>query len=226
MDSDEYRTLESITPSVHQLVAFETLEPFRTWVSILLTWVSSNVQTCWIFVNTQVREIPASLMTVTVGDEKNLDVLQHSSPSVQVPTDDVILVTAGYDHSIRIWQACSGVCLRTMQHPDSVSVWVHFLVFPLLFKIYISNQSLLTSSKLTTWRSCRGISWSQPPVSARAVSLITIGSWNFRFFSTEDLFLQCSKSTQGSSISVCTTSTRTTPTQSWITKASAKTWLL
>lgn len=33
----------------------------------------------------------------------------------------VALVTGGYDHTIKLWQAHSGVCLRTMQHPDSVS---------------------------------------------------------------------------------------------------------
>lgn len=32
----------------------------------------------------------------------------------------VALVTGGYDHTIKLWQAHSGVCLRTMQHPDSV----------------------------------------------------------------------------------------------------------
>ncbi|CAG9102873.1 unnamed protein product [Plutella xylostella] len=31
----------------------------------------------------------------------------------------VALVTGGYDHTIKLWQAHSGVCLRTMQHPDS-----------------------------------------------------------------------------------------------------------
>eukprot|EP00795_Rhopilema_esculentum_P009054 gene9054-16700_t len=33
--------------------------------------------------------------------------------------DQVILATAGYDHTIRFWQAHSGICLRTLQHPDS-----------------------------------------------------------------------------------------------------------
>eukprot|EP00794_Sanderia_malayensis_P009012 gene9012-9976_t len=33
--------------------------------------------------------------------------------------DQVILATAGYDHTIRFWQAHSGICLRTVQHPDS-----------------------------------------------------------------------------------------------------------
>ena len=33
----------------------------------------------------------------------------------------VILVTAGYDHTIKFWEALSGICSRTIQHPDSVS---------------------------------------------------------------------------------------------------------
>lgn len=36
--------------------------------------------------------------------------------------DPVILATAGYDHTIRFWQARSGICHRTVQHPDSVSL--------------------------------------------------------------------------------------------------------
>ena len=35
--------------------------------------------------------------------------------------DSVILATGSYDHTIRFWQAHSGLCLRTVQHPDSVS---------------------------------------------------------------------------------------------------------
>jgi len=35
--------------------------------------------------------------------------------------DSVILATGSYDHTIRFWQAYSGLCLRTVQHPDSVS---------------------------------------------------------------------------------------------------------
>ncbi len=35
--------------------------------------------------------------------------------------DPVILATASYDHTIRFWQAHSGICHRTVQHPDSVS---------------------------------------------------------------------------------------------------------
>ncbi|XP_076458828.1 target of rapamycin complex subunit lst8-like [Babylonia areolata] len=34
-------------------------------------------------------------------------------------SDPVILCTAGYDHTIRFWQAHSGICHRTVQHNDS-----------------------------------------------------------------------------------------------------------
>jgi WD40 repeat protein len=32
---------------------------------------------------------------------------------------EVILATAGYDHTIKFWQAHTGTCLLTLQHPDS-----------------------------------------------------------------------------------------------------------
>lgn len=34
-------------------------------------------------------------------------------------SEPVILATAGYDHTIRFWQAHSGICHRTVQHQDS-----------------------------------------------------------------------------------------------------------
>ncbi|NWJ00019.1 LST8 protein, partial [Crypturellus undulatus] len=37
-----------------------------------------------------------------------------------VGSDPVILATAGYDHTVRFWQAHSGICTRTVQHQDSV----------------------------------------------------------------------------------------------------------
>lgn len=49
----------------------------------------------------------------------------HTQPNqtqqVPPPVDShsVILVTAGYDHTIRFWEALSGICSRTIQHPDS-----------------------------------------------------------------------------------------------------------
>ncbi|PSN45751.1 Target of rapamycin complex subunit lst8 [Blattella germanica] len=38
---------------------------------------------------------------------------------VQGSNDQVILVTGGYDHTIKLWQAHTGVCQRTAQHTDS-----------------------------------------------------------------------------------------------------------
>ncbi|KAI8803589.1 quinon protein alcohol dehydrogenase-like superfamily [Cladochytrium replicatum] len=32
---------------------------------------------------------------------------------------EVVLATSGYDHTIRFWEALSGICVRTIQHPDS-----------------------------------------------------------------------------------------------------------
>ena len=34
-------------------------------------------------------------------------------------TEEVILATAGYDHTIKFWQAHTGQCTRTLQHTDS-----------------------------------------------------------------------------------------------------------
>uniref|UniRef100_A0A8C7D4Z0 Uncharacterized protein n=1 Tax=Oncorhynchus kisutch TaxID=8019 RepID=A0A8C7D4Z0_ONCKI len=39
-----------------------------------------------------------------------------------VGSDPLILGTAGYDHTVRFWQAHSGICTRTVQHQDSVSL--------------------------------------------------------------------------------------------------------
>ncbi|KAK5946419.1 TOR complex subunit lst8 [Knufia obscura] len=32
---------------------------------------------------------------------------------------DCLLISAGYDHTIRFWEALSGICSRTIQHPES-----------------------------------------------------------------------------------------------------------
>lgn len=44
-----------------------------------------------------------------------------TSNAAAIPSDtlSVILVTAGYDHTIRFWEAWSGICSRTVQHADS-----------------------------------------------------------------------------------------------------------
>ena len=52
----------------------------------------------------------------------------------------VVLATAGYDHAIKFWQAHSGICLRTVQHPDSVSF------------AFVKSSSLQTTQNVTLAR--------------------------------------------------------------------------
>lgn len=40
---------------------------------------------------------------------------------IQSNSEQVLLATGGYDHTIKLWQAHTGVCQRTAQHTDSVS---------------------------------------------------------------------------------------------------------
>jgi len=41
------------------------------------------------------------------------------APPTPEVVDEVILATAGYDHTIKFWQAHTGKCVRTLQHADS-----------------------------------------------------------------------------------------------------------
>lgn len=38
-----------------------------------------------------------------------------------VLTEKVLLATGGYDHTIKLWHANTGVCNRSLTHLDSVS---------------------------------------------------------------------------------------------------------
>jgi len=39
--------------------------------------------------------------------------------AMEIPPDQVLFATGGYDHTIRFWAAYNGQCQRTVQHPDS-----------------------------------------------------------------------------------------------------------
>lgn len=41
-------------------------------------------------------------------------------PSVKMANTSVVLCTAGYDHTIKFWQAPQAVCYRNVQFADSV----------------------------------------------------------------------------------------------------------
>lgn len=63
-------------------------------------------------------------------------------------TGQVTLVTGGYDHTIRLWQAHSGVCLRIMQHPDSVCYNLLFIL--LIYKLQNYTLILMSIKKYLT----------------------------------------------------------------------------
>lgn len=46
---------------------------------------------------------------------------QPQQQQQQDPAMAVLLCTGGYDNTIRFWEAWSGICSRTIQHPESVS---------------------------------------------------------------------------------------------------------
>lgn len=37
-----------------------------------------------------------------------------------VSDSEPLLATGGYDHTIKLWQPYTGVCIRNLQHVDSV----------------------------------------------------------------------------------------------------------
>ncbi|KAI8077692.1 quinon protein alcohol dehydrogenase-like superfamily [Halteromyces radiatus] len=51
--------------------------------------------------------------------QQNYAQMQQYQQSLQNDSHSVILVTAGYDNTIRFWEALSGICSRTIQHADS-----------------------------------------------------------------------------------------------------------
>jgi len=56
-----------------------------------------------------------------------------ASPTLPAPTNtssssaDTVLATAGYDHTIKLWQIHTALCIKTFQHPDSVKIHFNLL---------------------------------------------------------------------------------------------------
>lgn len=44
---------------------------------------------------------------------------KNNMPDTAGASSQVLLVTASYDRTLRFWEALSGICSRTIQHPDS-----------------------------------------------------------------------------------------------------------
>ena len=58
--------------------------------------------------------------------------------------DGVILATGGYDHTIRLWQAHSGLNHKTFQHTDSVSFT---LLYPIIFAKFLKNGQIFKKKR-------------------------------------------------------------------------------
>lgn len=43
----------------------------------------------------------------------------------QLEVGNIVFATGGYDHSVKFWHPHDGVCYRTAQHPESVSLLIN-----------------------------------------------------------------------------------------------------
>lgn len=74
--------------------------------------------------NENVAQVDANVVNTNNSEETGETVVSattnSNTDSVNTSDgDEVILATAGYDHTIKFWQAHTGQCIRTLQHADS-----------------------------------------------------------------------------------------------------------
>ena len=74
--------------------------------------------------NVNVGQVEAAVAIKGSNGEEAVDGIVNPSNNSACNTntsdgDEVILATAGYDHTIKFWQAHTGQCIRTLQHADS-----------------------------------------------------------------------------------------------------------
>ncbi|CAO3668322.1 unnamed protein product [Rhizopus stolonifer] len=70
-----------------------------------------------------------------IKEEPYLDQMQQYQMSLQNDSHSVILVTAGYDNTIRFWEALSGICSKTINHPEFKSTVYVFLQTKLFWQL-------------------------------------------------------------------------------------------
>ena len=68
-----------------------------------------------------------------------------------MPHPSVVLATAGYDHTIKFWEATSGRCYRTLQYTDSVNSLLSIMLcdissisFSFLFSVRKRNGAVFS----------------------------------------------------------------------------------
>jgi G protein beta subunit-like protein len=123
-------------------------------------------------------------------EQQNYAQMQQYQQSLQNDSHSVILVTAGYDNTIRFWEALSGICSRTIQHADSVmKPKVLYLTEPLLtthlfFSLNYNHQQVnrLCISPDKTILAAAGITQPCPPQSPHSSFFDMVGNHNVRLY--------------------------------------------
>src|ERR1700689_4646302 len=87
-------------------------------------------------------EVPSQLGSNFDNMRRN----QHSATSVPAPAPaqppidlSVVLVTGGYDHEIRFWEAWSGICSRTIARTGESGVRTQSILSRMLYLLSFSK---------------------------------------------------------------------------------------
>ena len=64
-------------------------------------------------------------------------------------TWQVVLATAGYDHTIRFWEATTGICYRTLQYSDSQARFLSVrCLHALINRLHVQSHLIAILNKL------------------------------------------------------------------------------
>lgn len=83
------------------------------------TWGTSHHRGACVLACRQAQRVRRNVLTHAHARASASLLLPLLVPRLAAPPPTVVLATAGYDHTIRFWEATTGVCYRTVQYPDS-----------------------------------------------------------------------------------------------------------
>lgn len=100
--------------------------------------------------------------------------------------EQVIFVTGGYDHTIKIWQPHTGVCQRTCQHTDSVSFRKNLMKhIDILLHYHMSNCLFCLATFTFSSFLCFSIYINLFPLPLFSHLCLALNFWSFDFFSSQ-----------------------------------------
>lgn len=67
---------------------------------------------------TNISNIPADLSNSFESLPHSVD--EYLPPALIADSSPILIITAGYDHTIRFWDVLQGACIATLQHNESV----------------------------------------------------------------------------------------------------------